>query len=127
MAAQRKTSSGKDELVRAFAEKAQTTLVDAGKYVGAFIEVLVKILETGDLHLIGFGAFRRVSRPEHQGRNPKTGETITVPASSTVRFKPSAAPSHTAQKSGGRRAQPDRRSKRNRARSRLPGSVNRNG
>ena len=54
MAAQRKTSLGKDELVRAFAEKAQTTLVDAGKHVGAFIEVLIKILETGDLHLIGF-------------------------------------------------------------------------
>ena len=99
MAAQRKTSLGKDDLVRAFAEKAQTTLVDAGKYVGAFLEVLIKILETGDLHLVGFGAFRRVSRPEHQGRNPKTGETITVPASSTVRFKPSAALRMRAQKS----------------------------
>jgi len=98
MAAQRKTSLGKDDLVRAFAEKAQTTLVDAGKFVSAFIEVLIKILETGDLHLIGFGAFRRVSRPEHQGRNPKTGETIIVPASSTVRFKPSAALRMRAQK-----------------------------
>ena len=104
MAAQRKTSLGKDDLVRAFAEKAQTTLVDAGKYVGAFIEVLIKILETGDLHLIGFGAFRRVSRPEHQGRNPKTGETITVPASSTVRFKPSAALRMRAQKTAGQKS-----------------------
>jgi len=104
MAAQRKTSLGKDELVRAFAEKAQTTLVDAGKYVGAFLEVLIKILETGDLHLIGFGAFRRVSRPEHQGRNPKTGEAITVPASSTVRFKPSAALRMRAQKTAGQKS-----------------------
>lgn len=113
MAAQRKSSLGKDDLVRTFAEKAQTTLVDAGKYVGAFIEVLIKILETSDLHLIGFGAFRRVSRPEHQGRNPKTGETITVPASSTVRFKPSAALRMRAQKTAGHKtaAGPARKAK----------------
>lgn len=104
MAAQRKSSLGKDDLVRTFAEKAQTTLVDAGKYVGAFIEVLIKILETSDLHLIGFGAFRRVPRPEHQGRNPKTGETITVPASSTVRFKPSAALRMRAQKTASQKS-----------------------
>lgn len=99
MATQSRTSFGKDDLVRAFAAKAGTTLVDAAKYVGALIDVIVTILETGGLQLLGFGSFRRVSRPEHQGRNPKTGEVITVPASSTVRFKPAAALRMRAEKS----------------------------
>jgi DNA-binding protein HU-beta len=104
MATQAKGSPGKDDLVRAFAAKAETTLVDANKYVGAFIDVITKILETSDLHLIGLGSFRRVSRPEHQGRNPKTGEVITVPASSTVRFKPAAALRMRAQKTSSHKA-----------------------
>jgi DNA-binding protein HU-beta len=104
MATQSGTSLGKDDLVRAFATKAQTTLVDANKYVGALIDVIVTILEAGNVQLVGFGSFRRVSRPEHQGRNPKTGEIITVPASSTVRFKPAAALRMRAQKTSGHKA-----------------------
>ena len=99
-----KTSLGKDDLVRAFAAKAETTLVDANKYVGALIDVLVTILESSNLQLVGFGSFRRVSRPEHQARNPKTGEVITVPASSTVRFKPAAGLRMRAQKTSGHKA-----------------------
>jgi DNA-binding protein HU-beta len=104
MATQSGNSLGKDDLVRAFAAKAGTTLVDANKYVGALIDVIVTILETTNLQLVGFGSFRRVSRPEHQGRNPKTGEIITVPASSTVRFKPAAALRMRAQKRSGHKA-----------------------
>jgi DNA-binding protein HU-beta len=104
MATQAKSSLGKDDLVRAFAAKAETTLVDAGKYVGALIDVIVTTLETTNLQLVGFGSFKRVSRPEHQGRNPKTGEIITVPASSTVRFKPAAALRMRAQKTSGHKA-----------------------
>jgi len=91
MASATKTTLGKDDLARAFAEKTGTTQTDARKLVGAFIEVITKTLETSDLQLVGFGSFRRVSRPEHQARNPKTGEVITVPATSVVRFKPAAA------------------------------------
>jgi DNA-binding protein HU-beta len=104
MATQAKSSLGKDDLVRAFAAKAETTLVDASKYVGALIDVIVTILETTNLQLVGFGSFKRVSRPEHQGRNPKTGEVITVPASSTVRFKPAAALRMRAQKTSSHKA-----------------------
>jgi DNA-binding protein HU-beta len=104
MATQSGISLGKDDVVRAFATKAQTTLLDANKYVGALIDVIVTILETTNLQLVGFGSFRRVSRPEHQGRNPKTGEIITVPASSTVRFKPAVALRMRAKKASSHKA-----------------------
>jgi DNA-binding protein HU-beta len=105
MATQQKSPMGKDDLVRAFAAKAETTLVDANKFVGALIDIIVTTLETSNLQLVGFGSFRRVSRPEHQGRNPKTGEIITVPASSTVRFKPAAALKMRAQKTSGHKGE----------------------
>ncbi len=104
MASATKTTLGKDDLARAFAEKTGTSLVNARKLVGAFIEVITKTLEASDLQLIGFGSFRRVSRPEHQGRNPKTGEVITVPATSVVRFKPAAVLRMRAEKTVSRKA-----------------------
>ncbi len=113
MATSTKTIFGKDDLARAFAVKTGTTLADARKLVGAFIEVITKTLEASDLQLVGFGSFRRVSRPEHQGRNPKTGEVITVPATSVVRFKPAAALRMRAEKTVRRKAGagPDGRAK----------------
>ena len=40
------------------------------------------------VQLIGFGTFKVKHRPKRKGRNPKTKEEITIPASRTVTFKP---------------------------------------
>jgi len=44
-----------------------------------------------DVALSGFGSFTVKSRKERQGRNPRTGEAITIPASKSVGFKPAKA------------------------------------
>ena len=49
------------------------------------------IINEGEIHLPGVGKFTRVERKARQGRNPKTGETITIPAHCVVKFKTAAA------------------------------------
>lgn len=43
------------------------------------------------VQLIGFGTFEMKTRPERIGRNPQTGKEMTIPASSTLAFKPSSS------------------------------------
>ncbi len=45
------------------------------------------LADSGSVDLHGFGKFEVKSRPERQGRNPATGETITIAASQSVSFK----------------------------------------
>jgi len=49
------------------------------------------IINEGELHIPEVGKFTRVARKTRQGRNPHTGETITVPAHCVATFKPAAA------------------------------------
>ena len=50
---------------------------------------LSAVLAAGDgLTLPGFGTFKAVKRAAREGRNPRTGETLTIPASTTVKFTP---------------------------------------
>ena len=47
-------------------------------------------LESGDTVVVhGFGSFQPKDRPARQGRNPRTGEAIRIPASRTAAFRPS--------------------------------------
>ncbi|MBR5887627.1 MAG: HU family DNA-binding protein [Akkermansia sp.] len=43
------------------------------------------------VQIIGFGTFEMKTRPERTGHNPQTGKAITIPASSTLAFKPSSS------------------------------------
>lgn len=43
--------------------------------------------EDGKLVIQGYGAFSNVVRPEREGRNPKTGETLTISAREVFNFK----------------------------------------
>ena len=53
-------------------------------------ELMTEALAGGDkVSVPGFGTFQVSERPARQGRNPTTGEPITIAASRTVRFKPS--------------------------------------
>ncbi len=78
----------KVELVAAVAEKAALSKKDAEKALNAVLETVVATLAAGDkVSLVGFGTFETRKRDERQGRNPATGATITIPASTQPAFK----------------------------------------
>ena len=58
--------------------------------VQATFDALAKAIKEGRFSYPGFGTFNVKQRAERQGRNPRTGQPITIPASKTVSFK--AAP-----------------------------------
>lgn len=75
------------ELVSAIAEKAGITKVDAGKAVGAFIDVVEgEVIKGNKVALVGFGTFEAKKRAARTGHNPKTGETIQIAAKTVPAF-----------------------------------------
>lgn len=79
----------KTELVSTAAEKAGISKKDAAKAVDALFEVISGALASGDkVQIIGFGSFEARKRAGRKGRNPQTGEEITIPPSTTVAFRP---------------------------------------
>ena len=78
----------KTELISAMSENANMTKVDTEKALKAFIDTVTEELKNGGkVQLVGFGTFEVAERTERQGRNPKTGEAITIPASKSPKFK----------------------------------------
>lgn len=57
--------------------------------LSAVLKVLTStLIAEGKVKFVGFGAFEVVDVPERQGRNPRTGESITIPVHKTVKFRP---------------------------------------
>ena len=82
----------KTELIAAVAEKAEISKKDAEKAVKAFTDAVAEELaKGGKVQLVGFGNFEVSERPAREGRNPRTGETMTIAASKTPKFKPGKA------------------------------------
>ena len=82
----------KTELIAAVAEKAEISKKDAEKAVKAFTDAVAEELaKGGQVQLVGFGNFEVSERPAREGRNPRTGETMTIAASKTPKFKPGKA------------------------------------
>ena len=78
----------KTELIAAVAEKADLSKKDADAAVSAVLGAIPDALKAGDkIQLVGFGTFEVRNRAAKQGRNPRTGETMTVPASKVPAFK----------------------------------------
>lgn len=78
----------KVELVAAIAEKSDLTKAESEKALNAALAVIEEALAAGcKVQLVGFGAFEVKSRAERIGRNPKTREAITIPASKAPVFK----------------------------------------
>jgi nucleoid DNA-binding protein len=78
----------KKELVEAMASKSELTIAQANKALDAFVDVVTEALKAGDsLQLVGFMTLKVADRPERMGRNPATGESITIPAKRVVKFK----------------------------------------
>jgi DNA-binding protein HU-beta len=60
----------------------------AGRALDFVLEAIKKgVKKDGDVRLIGFGTFEMVKRKKRKGRNPRTGEAITIKASKSVKFK----------------------------------------
>lgn len=79
----------KTELIQAIADEAELSKHDAAEFVDAFISVVTQELKDGnDVTLVGFGVFHVSERAERQGRNPQTGETLTIPATKKPKFRP---------------------------------------
>ena len=76
------------ELVAAMAEKTQLSKKDADLALKAFIDVVSEEMQKGEkVQLVGFGTFEVSERAAREGRNPQTGETMTIAASKSPNFK----------------------------------------
>lgn len=82
----------KTELVQSLAAATDQPQAAALRSLDAFTRIISDELAKGaDIVIPGFGTFKRAERAERAGRNPKTGEALTIAASTTVRFVPGAA------------------------------------
>ena len=78
----------KTELVAAMAEKAGLSKKDAEAALKAFTDAVAEELKKGEkIQLVGFGTFEVSERAAREGRNPQTGETMTIAASKAPKFK----------------------------------------
>ena len=78
----------KTDLVAAIAEKTALSKKDADLAVKAFIEVVGDELSKGEkIQLAGFGTFEISERAAREGINPRTKESIMIPASKAPKFK----------------------------------------
>ena len=78
----------KSELISAMAAEAQMSKADAKKALDAFISSVTNAMKAGDkVALVGFGTFSVSERAAREGRNPKSGEVMNIPASKTPKFK----------------------------------------
>lgn len=79
----------KTELIEAIATRSKTTKTQTATMVDEFINVVQKTLVDGNtVQLVGFGTFSVTDRAKREGRNPSTGEPLTIPAKKVVKFKP---------------------------------------
>ncbi|MBI35061.1 MAG: DNA-binding protein [Flavobacteriales bacterium] len=79
----------KSELVEAIAQESGLSRADAKRALEAFVSTTTNVLKSGGkLSLVGFGSFSILERAERKGRNPKTGQKITIGAKKTAKFKP---------------------------------------
>ena len=77
------------ELVAKIAEKHGLSKAEAARILSTITEEIVNTVKNDDpLTLIGFGTFKKQVRPARTGRNPATGETITIPETNVPKFVP---------------------------------------
>jgi len=78
----------KNDLVALVADASGLTKADAAKAVDAVFDGIGEALKKGDeVRLVGFGTFAVAERAASEGRNPRTGEKIAIPASKQPKFK----------------------------------------
>lgn len=78
----------KTELVAAIAEQTELSKKDAEKALKAFTDIVADELKKGEkVQLVGFGTFEVSERAAREGRNPQSGEAMTIAASKAPKFK----------------------------------------
>ena len=82
----------KKMLIDVVSEKLGTTKKDAGAALDAIVEAIIEAVAEGqEVSISGFGKFGVSERAAREGRNPATGETITIEASKSPKFKAASA------------------------------------
>ena len=78
----------KNDLVAAVSARTGLTRADCARAVDGLFDAIADALKAGDeVKIVGFGAFSVSQRKASQGRNPRTGEAIQIPATNQPRFK----------------------------------------
>ena len=78
----------KHDLVSAVSGSARISKADASKAVDSVFDNIASSLQVGnEVRLVGFGTFSVADRKATTGRNPRTGETIHIPARNQAKFK----------------------------------------
>lgn len=85
-------SLNKQELISQIADSAEMTKADAGRALDSMMDVISSALAAGgEVRLTGFGTFCTSKRKATTGRNPRTGESIKIKASTQAKFRPGKA------------------------------------
>jgi integration host factor beta subunit len=80
----------KSDLIDHVAETTQSTKKEAERVIDAVLGQITEALAKGEkVDLRGFGSFRATAKKERQGRNPQTGNAMTIAAKTAAVFKPS--------------------------------------
>jgi DNA-binding protein HU-beta len=80
--------AGKGDVINAIAEQAGISKKEAAAAFDAFVNYISDTCQSGERCAIpGLGSFSVTERKAREGRNPRTKETISIPASKNVRFK----------------------------------------
>lgn len=78
----------KNDLIAAIAEQSGLSKKDAEKALNATIDTIIKVVAEGDkIQLTGFGTFEQRQRNARTGVDPRTGNSIEIPASKVPAFK----------------------------------------
>ena len=77
------------ELIDAMAERTGATKKATAEMVTAFVDIVIETIKDGEeVNISGFGKFSVTERRARTGHNPQTGETITIEAGRSPKFKP---------------------------------------
>jgi len=80
--------AGKADCIAYLADNVDISKRQAGDTFDALVTYITETLQGGDrVQIAGFGTFSVVERAAREGRNPRTGETIPIPASKSVKFR----------------------------------------
>jgi len=97
-------SLNKAQLISEVAKDSGLKKVEAEKAVKSTFDVISKALSKGNnVTLIGFGTFSVYQRAARKGKNPRTGETIKIPAKKVAKFKAGKALSELVAKKKGKK------------------------
>jgi len=80
--------ANRKDLINGIASATGKTKKDSKIALEAMLSIMKKELgDGGEIKLVNFGTFKIVARKARKGRNPRTGESINIPAKNVVKFK----------------------------------------